>query len=80
MPNNDTIIAQATAPGRGSVGIVRVSGPNARKIAELILGDCPAPRQAMYLPFYSANKQDSQKQVVDQVVLWNFDHTFNRTV
>lgn len=78
MPNNDTIIAQATAPGRGSVGIVRVSGPNARSIAELILGKCPAPRQAMYMPFYSTNKQDGQKQVVDQGIALFFSnpHSF----
>ncbi len=27
----DTIVAQATAPGRGGVGIIRVSGPKATK-------------------------------------------------
>ena len=30
----DTIVAQATAPGRGGVGIVRVSGPAAERVAD----------------------------------------------
>ena len=30
LPDQDTIVAQATAPGRGSVGIVRISGPRAQ--------------------------------------------------
>lgn len=47
----DTIVAQATPPGRGGVGIVRVSGPAAAAVAEAVLGHCPAPRKAEYLPF-----------------------------
>ena len=31
--NKETIVAQATAPGRGGVGIVRVSGPKAKEVA-----------------------------------------------
>jgi len=42
----DTIAAVATAPGRGGVGIVRVSGPGCRAIAEALLGRVPAPRVA----------------------------------
>ena len=47
----DTIAAVATPPGRGGVGIIRISGPKAREIAAAVLGECPAPRQASYLPF-----------------------------
>ena len=47
----DTIAAIATAPGSGGIGIVRVSGPDCRKIAAQVLGDCPPPRQAIYQPF-----------------------------
>lgn len=53
--NNDTIAAIATPPGRGGVGIIRVSGLKAKQIAEAVLGQCPAPRQASYLPFKDAN-------------------------
>ena len=49
---SDTIAALATPAGRGGVGIIRVSGPNAAKIAQTILGKIPAPRQAEYLAFY----------------------------
>ena len=57
----DTIVAQATAPGRGGVGIVRVSGPDAEAVAEIILGKKPKVRYAEYLPFY-----DQNQQVLDQ--------------
>ncbi|GLR71271.1 tRNA uridine-5-carboxymethylaminomethyl(34) synthesis GTPase MnmE [Agaribacter marinus] len=53
--HKETIVAQATAPGRASVGIIRVSGPNAKAVAAKILGNCPSPRKAVYQPFYDAN-------------------------
>jgi tRNA modification GTPase len=43
---DDTIAAVATAPGRGGIGIVRVSGPATRAIAAAILGALPPPRRA----------------------------------
>ena len=52
--NIETIAAVATAPGRGGVGIVRVSGDKAGEIAEAILGKLPKPRYANYGPFYGA--------------------------
>jgi len=39
----DTIAALATPPGRGGVGIVRVSGKAAPMIAQAILGFMPKP-------------------------------------
>jgi len=47
----DTIAAVATPPGRGGIGIVRVSGPRARSIAESVLGELPAPRHAAVAKF-----------------------------
>ena len=47
----DTIVAQATAPGRGGVGIIRVSGPLAEQVALEITGKKLRPRYAEYLPF-----------------------------
>lgn len=44
----DTIAAIATAPGRGGVGIVRVSGPKAADVAKAILGTCPEVRYAHF--------------------------------
>ncbi|MDV6253722.1 tRNA uridine-5-carboxymethylaminomethyl(34) synthesis GTPase MnmE [Vibrio sp. EA2] len=51
----DTIVAQATAPGRGGVGIIRVSGPKANLVAEEITGKTLKPRYAEYLPFQAQN-------------------------
>lgn len=53
--SSDTIAALATPPGRGGVGIIRVSGPLAANIAEQVVGHLPAPRQAEYLPFRADN-------------------------
>lgn len=47
----DTIAALATPPGRGGVGIIRVSGPACSDIAQAMLGVCPEPRKALYTPF-----------------------------
>ncbi len=51
MFDQDTIAAQATAPGRGGVGIIRVSGKLSTTVAEALLGQVPKPRVAQYLPF-----------------------------
>ena len=42
----DTIVAAATPPGAGGIGIVRVSGPDAEKVAQSMLGCLPEPRMA----------------------------------
>ncbi|WP_110458792.1 tRNA uridine-5-carboxymethylaminomethyl(34) synthesis GTPase MnmE [Shewanella algidipiscicola] len=51
----DTIVAQATAPGRGGVGIIRISGDNASKVAMAVLGHIPKVRYADYCDFKDAN-------------------------
>ncbi|GHB02827.1 tRNA uridine-5-carboxymethylaminomethyl(34) synthesis GTPase MnmE [Modicisalibacter luteus] len=53
----DTIAALATPPGRGGVGIIRVSGPLSREIASQVLGHCPSPRHAFYGPFAGHDEQ-----------------------
>ena len=55
MYATDTIAAQATAPGRAGVGILRVSGPAVKVVAEAVLQRLPKPRYAEYLPFYAAD-------------------------
>lgn len=49
---SETIAAIATAPGRGGVGIVRVSGPRANAIAEAIGQHPLRPRHAHYGAFH----------------------------
>jgi tRNA modification GTPase len=51
----DTIAAIASAPGRGAVGVIRISGPDAAKIAAEILGRIPKPRHAALANFRSGN-------------------------
>ena len=46
MSPSDTIAAIATAPGRGGIGIIRVSGRGCRAIAHALLGRVPEPRVA----------------------------------
>jgi tRNA modification GTPase len=53
----DTIAAVATPPGRGGIGVVRVSGPLASRIAEAVLGRLPEARQATFGPFVDAGGQ-----------------------
>jgi len=53
----DTIAAIATPPGRGGIGIVRVSGPATRSIAETMLGRLPRPRYATFTRFLGAAGQ-----------------------
>ena len=50
----DTIVAPATPPGIGGVGVVRISGPLAEDIGERMLGSLPDPRQATYARFCDA--------------------------
>lgn len=48
------IAAIATAPGRGGIGVVRVSGPDVATIARAVCGQTLKPRHATYLPFLDA--------------------------
>ena len=57
---HDPIVAIATAPGRGAVGIVRVSGQQLAGFVRQLLGRDLQPRQAHYLPF-----NDGQGQPLD---------------
>jgi tRNA modification GTPase len=51
----DTIAAIASAPGKGAVGVIRVSGPLVPQIAAGLLGGLPAPRQAKLSSFLGAH-------------------------
>lgn len=51
----DLIAAIATAPGRGGVGVVRVSGPDIDPLAIAILGRLPEPRRATFSRFFDGD-------------------------
>jgi tRNA modification GTPase len=52
--HHDPILAIATAPGRGAVGIVRVSGKNLAALVQALFGRALPAREALYLPFADA--------------------------
>ena len=51
----DTIAAIATAPGRGGIGVVRVSGASLSELAAALCGRVPTPRKAMFARFLDAD-------------------------
>ncbi len=61
LPKSDNIAAIATAPGRGGIGVVRISGQNLGDIALNIIGGLPPSRHARYTPF-----KDADGLVIDQ--------------
>lgn len=69
----DTIAALATPPGRGGVGVVRISGPLAPSLASGFLGYQPRPRHAHYGPFLN-----NEGNVIDEGIALYFPapHSF----
>src|SRR6201996_3898412 len=57
MSRTETIVAAATPPGRGGVGIVRLSGPKVPEFAAIMLGDLPQPRRATFARFLDARQE-----------------------
>jgi tRNA modification GTPase len=51
---DDPIAAVATAPGRGGIGVVRVSGKHLAPLAQALLGTLPTPRRAIRAAFLDA--------------------------
>ena len=66
--HTDTIVAIATPPGRGGVGIIRVSGPKSQDIADAIVGFVPKPRYAHYCPF-----KDQDENTIDEGLALYFE-------
>lgn len=67
MVSADIIAAIATPPGRGGIGVIRVSGKNLTELAEKILGELPKPRQAHLSRFF-----DAEKRVIDRGIALYF--------
>jgi tRNA modification GTPase len=64
---HDTIVAIATAPGAGGVGIVRLSGPRARVISEEVTSRVLIPRHAHHVRF-----QDADGGTIDDGIALSF--------
>jgi len=52
---NDTIVAIATPPGKGGVGVIRISGPLVQTAIHTLLGKSLEPRKAHFLPILDAD-------------------------
>jgi tRNA modification GTPase len=74
--HDDTIVAISTPPGRGGIGIVRLSGPAARTIAEplLKLRHPLAPAQARF-----AEILDNTGETLDEAVVTFFEKPHSYT-
>ncbi len=65
MPkNSDTITAIATPPGRGGIGIVRVSGNKTKDIFKALTGSSPNVRLAEFVSFKSSDQKIIDKGIV----------------
>ncbi len=73
MNLRDTIVAISTPIGRGGLGVVRLSGPESRNIAEAILRFPHHPRWHSWTSEL-AELVDESGSVVDQVVVSLFEH------
>ena len=63
----DTIAAVATPPGRGGIGVVRMSGPGVAEISRTVLGKLPAARHATL-----ATARDSHGEALDEGIALYF--------
>ena len=74
----DTIVAISTPPGRGGLGVIRISGPQARAVAEAIL---TFPNTTSWQPRHGrmAHLADRDGHVVDQVIATFFEKPHSYT-
>lgn len=63
----ETIAAVATPPGRGGIGVIRISGPAAPTIAQSITGALPRAREVKYSRF-----TDRDNEAIDEGLLIYF--------
>ncbi len=68
----ETIAALATPPGRGGIGVIRISGPAVQAIAMTVLGEVPKVRFAQYHSF------KSEDEILDQglALFFKAPHSF----
>lgn len=73
---NDTIAAIATAPGRGAIAIVRMSGPDATEVASRVIPDFDADKPRV--PRLASVRHPTEGAVLDQalVTLFRGPHSY----
>jgi tRNA modification GTPase len=70
----DTIVAAATPPGRGGIGIVRISGPRTPEFTNAFLGELPKPRFATFRRFL-----DGKQEAIDAGLALYFPAPYSYT-
>lgn len=67
VTSRDTIFALSSGAGRAAVAVIRVSGPDTRRVLESLCGKLPVPRRAMFVRLRSP----ADGEVLDEaIVLW----------
>lgn len=66
----DTIFALSSAPGRGGVAVIRVSGPHAAESLKALAGTCPAPRLASVYTL----KHPVSRETIDKALVLFFEN------
>lgn len=76
MPDyaRDTIVAAATPPGKGGIGVVRISGDDAERFATALIGKLPEARVAT-----RATVRDRNDQAIDDGIALYFPGTASYT-
>ncbi|HRB28539.1 MAG TPA: tRNA uridine-5-carboxymethylaminomethyl(34) synthesis GTPase MnmE [Nitrosomonas sp.] len=74
MTSSDTIAAIATPPGRGGIGVIRISGTDLKGFGKTLLGELPIPRQAMFKSFL-----DTEGRAIDQGIALFFPAPYSYT-
>ena len=72
MDRGDTIAAVSTAPGRGGVAVIRVSGPDAFEVARRVTGREPRPGRVAFTAFFAPDGADGGRRAIDSGLLLAF--------
>jgi tRNA modification GTPase len=69
LDTSETIVAQATVPGRGALAVVRLSGPSAHTIARAIIDNWPERTRTATL----STVHDDAGKALDQSIVLRYD-------
>ena len=73
-PTKSLIAAIATAPGRGGIGVIRVSGSELTALIQALIGKMPTPRVATFATF-----RDESNETIDQGIALYFPAPYSYT-
>src|SRR5690606_38811750 len=76
---DDTIVAIATAPGTGAIGVIRLSGEKAFEIADKIFKGKKLSQQASHTAHFGKIISPSDKSIIDEVLVTIFKNPASYT-